>query len=151
MKEQTPVPLPNPSDVRAEWLGDMIDREQKRYPVMKLSTQGLLLLIDIEKAFCAGAWLSVIVLSYAVVDATLRDVTSGDYKSPASELYGGNRDLDWLRNLRNQIVHVGQPGNQSALWKLAPYNLPECHAALEEESKRAVMLAYRQVYAQDGM
>jgi len=33
------------------------------------STHGLLLLIDIETV-CAGAWLSVIVMSYGVIDAT---------------------------------------------------------------------------------
>ena len=117
---------------------------------MKLSTQGLLLLHDIEKAFCAGAWLSVIVLAYAVVDATLRDITTGDYRSKTAELYDSNPELEWLRNLRNQVVHVSTPGTPSTLWKLPPSDLIGCHNALEPEAKRAVALAYRQVYAQAG-
>lgn len=135
---------------RTLWLHRTIDQERKKYPVMRLSTQGLLLLYDIEKAFCAGAWMSVIVLTYAVVDATLRDIAIGDYKSKAADLYGSNSDLEWLRNIRNQIVHVSPPGTPSALWKLPPNNLAACHEALEPEARRAVTLAYRQVYAQSG-
>ncbi|MDB5810172.1 MAG: hypothetical protein JWN94_2294 [Betaproteobacteria bacterium] len=117
---------------------------------MTLSTQGLLLLYDIEKAFCAGAWISVIVLSYAVVDATLRDVATGDYYGKAADLYGSNFELEWLRKMRNQIVHVPPPGTPSLLWKQQPSNFPACHEALEPEAQRAVTLAYRQVYAQPG-
>jgi hypothetical protein len=132
------------------WFHRIIDQERKTYPVMRLSTQGLLLLNDIEKAFCAGAWISVIVLTYAVVDATLRDIATGDYRSKAADLYGSNSDLEWLRNIRNQIVHVSPPGTRSELWKLPPSNLAACHEALEPEAGRAVTLAYRQVYAQSG-
>jgi len=145
--------LPTTGDIAHErrlWLDRAIAQERKSYQVMKLSTQGLLLLHDIEKAFCAGAWMSVVVLAYAVVDATLRDVVTGDYKSQAADLYGSNPDLEWLRNLRNQVVHVSAPGTPSTLWKLPPSDLMGCHNALEPEAKRAVTLAYRQVYAQSG-
>ena len=144
------LPSTNLAHERMSWLHRVIDQERKSYRAMTLSTQGLLLLYDIEKAFCAGAWLSVIVLAYAVVDATLRDVATGDYKSKAADLYGSNSDLEWLRNIRNQIVHVSPPGTPSALWKLPPNNLPACQEALEPEAKRAVALAYRQIYAQAG-
>ena len=112
-----------------------------------LSTQGLLLLRDIELSFCAGAWLSVIVLSYAVVDATLRDIETGDYKSKAADLYGENEDLDWLRRLRNELVHVLPPGSPSLVWKHSPNDLVACHAALEADACRAVTLAYKAIYA----
>lgn len=124
-----------------------MDREGGVRNGMKLSTQGLLLLRDIERAFCAGAWLSVVVLAYAVVDATLRDVVTGDYKSKGVDLYRSNPDLDWLRNLRNAIVHVSPPGSASVLWKLPASDLSACHEALEEDAQRAVALAYRHVFA----
>lgn len=124
-----------------------MDQERKRQGVRMLSTQGLLLLCDIEKAFCAGAWISVIVLAYAVVDATLRDIATGDYKNNAAHLYGSDPDLKWLRNIRNQAVHVSPPGTPSVLWKLPPSNLAACQEALESEARRAVVIAYRQVHA----
>jgi hypothetical protein len=122
---------------------------ERRHGVRTLSTQGLLLLCDIEKAFCAGAWISVIVLAYAVVDATLRDIATGDYKSKAADLYGSDADLEWLRNIRNQAVHVSPPGTPSVLWKL-PSNLAACQEALEPEARRAVVIAYRQVHVHSG-
>lgn len=142
--------VPSSSDTAQErrtWLRLLIAQEQKRHPSTVLSTHGLLLLHDIEKSFCAGAWVSVIVLSYAVVDATLRDVATGDYRASARDLYGRNPDLEWLRNLRNQIVHVSPPGSASDLWKLPANDLVACHEALELDARWAVTLAYRQVFA----
>lgn len=138
---------PDTAHERRAWLHLTIVQEQKRYSSTVSSTHGLLLLHDIEKSFCAGAWVSVIVLSYAVVDATLRDVTTGDYKASTRDLYGRNPDLEWLRNLRNQIVHVSPPGSASNLWKRVPNELAACHESLEPEARRAVALAYRQVFA----
>ncbi|MES2383280.1 MAG: hypothetical protein V4593_01945 [Pseudomonadota bacterium] len=135
---------------RMTWLDRAISQEGCVRNGRMLSTQGLLLLRDIERAFCAGAWLSVVVLAYAVVDATLRDVATGDYKSKAADLYGSNPDLDWLRTLRNEIVHVSPPGSPSGLWKLPATDLSACHEALEHEAQRAVALAYRQVFAQQA-
>jgi hypothetical protein len=124
-----------------------MDSERKTHGVRTLSTQALLLLCDLEKAFCAGAWISVIVLAYAVADATLREIATGDYKSKAADLYGSNADLEWLRKIRNQAVHVSVPGSPSVLWKVPPNNLAACQEALEPEAKRAVVIAYRQVHA----
>jgi hypothetical protein len=145
--ESTSPLSPNVAHERARWLLETMDRERKTHGVRTLSTQGLLLLCDIEKAFCAGAWISVIVLAYAVVDATLRDIATGDYKSKAAYLYGSDADLEWLRNIRNQAVHVSPPGSPPALWKLPPNNLAACQEALEPEARRAVVIAYRQVHA----
>jgi hypothetical protein len=139
------------SDERNLWLTRTREEERRTYPRMKLSTQGLLLFMDIERAYVAGAWLSVVVLSYAVVDATLRDIVTGDYKRAAREIYGANADLDWLRTLRNDIIHVSAAGTPSTLWKRPPSDLAACHAALEDDAQRAVRLAYRQVYAQAGV
>ena len=139
------------SDERNHWLTRTREEERRTYPRMKLSTQGLLLFMDIERAYVAGAWLSVVVLSYAVIDATLRDIVTGDYKRAAREIYGANADLDWLRTLRNDIIHVSAAGTPSTLWQRPPSDLVACHAALEDDAQRAVRLAYRQVYAQAGV
>jgi hypothetical protein len=137
-----------PGDGRHErqtWLLRTLEQQRHKRPSFTLSTQGLLLLRDIEIAFCAGAWLSVIILSYAAIDATLRDVQTGDHDSMTAEPYGDDPELDWLGGLRNQLVHVSPPGTPSAVWKLPPADLIACHAALEPETKRPVAMVYRQI------
>jgi hypothetical protein len=113
---------------------------------MKLSSHSLLLLIDIERAFCAGAWLSAIVLSQASIEATIRQVVKEDYESGAARLFGNDPELRWLRELRNEVLHSGEPGTPSKIWMRSSDNIPECHAALEPEARRAVVVAYRAMY-----
>ena len=113
---------------------------------MKLSSHSLLLLIDIERAFCAGAWLSVIALSQASIEATLRQVVNEDYESSAAKLFGNDAELHWLRDLRNEVLHASEPGTPSKLWKRSSDNIPDCHSALEPEAQRAVVVAYRAMY-----
>ena len=111
-----------------------------------ISTSALLLEVDIRTAFCAGAWLSVIVLAAAAIEAQFRHVYTEDYEGKAVALYGTNTDLHWLRELRNEILHVSKPGSKSRLWKLAPNDLYACHQALEPEAMRAVSIMFSSVY-----
>jgi len=143
------VQLPPPGVVedRLQWFQNARRAEGFVGNGDRFSMHSLLLLTDIEKSFCVGAWLSVIVLAYAVVDSTLRDLSSGSYKAKAQGLYSSDPELEWLRELRNQIVHVSPPGTASILWKLPPIDLSACHGALEADARRAVSLAFRQVFA----
>jgi hypothetical protein len=109
----------------------------------RYSTQALLLFTDLEKAFIAGAWVSAIVISYAIVDASLR-TARGDYQAHASKLYGSDAELDRLRGVRNELVHQPEPGSPSLVWTVAGHGIEATHAALEDEARRA--LAYRQVF-----
>jgi hypothetical protein len=117
----------------------------KRYE--PISTSALLLEVDIRAAFCAGAWLSVIVLAAAAIEAQFRQVYREDYGSKSFDLYGLNEDLHWLRELRNEILHAPKPGTKSSLWKRSASDLRACQAALESEAKRAVSIMFRSVYA----
>ena len=56
--------------------------------------EDLLLSYDVEIAFCAGAWLSVIVLAYAVIDATIRDTESGDYEGSTKNYSGKTKTFN---------------------------------------------------------
>lgn len=140
------LPPISTSEERLHWF----QSERRSYGVVKhgsrFSTQGLLLLTDIEKSFCAGAWLSVVVLAYAIIDATYREV-SGDYKASAQDLYASDSDLASLRDLRNQVVHVLPPGSASSLWRASANDLAACHAALESQARHAVELVFRHVFA----
>ena len=132
---------------RRAWLKQAHESVRRRYTELRLSSHSLLLLIDIERAFCGGAWLSVLVLAQASAEATLRQIVANDYASPAVELFGEDPDLAWLRELRNEIIHAGEPGTSSKLWRLSSNNLPACHEALESDARRAVLLAYKSIYA----
>lgn len=92
--------------------------------------------------------MSVIVLSFSCIEATLRQLKTDDYSSNAFELLGDDKDLDWLRTIRNEILHSGEPRSVSKLWKLpSSDDIPACQASLEPEAKRAVRLAFRVIYA----
>jgi hypothetical protein len=117
----------------------------KRYG--PISTIALLLEVDIRAAFCAGAWLSVIVLAAAAIEAQFRQVYREDYDSKLIDLCGSSGDLHWLRELRNEILHASKPGTKSSLWKHSANDLRACHAALEPEARRAVSIMFRNLYA----
>lgn len=126
-----------------------LDVGPKRYG-RPISTTALLLEVDIRAAFCAGAWLSVVVLSAAAVEAQFRHVYTEDYESNAFALYGKNPDLQWLRELRNEILHVSKPGSSSNLWKGNPNDLRAVHHALESEAKRAIAIMFSTNYSQSA-
>lgn len=111
-----------------------------------ISTSARLLEVDIRAAFCAGAWLSVIVLAAAAIEAQFRHVYLEDYDSRAVDLYGRDIDLHWLRELRNEILHVSKPGTESSLWKQSFSDVHACHGALEPEARRAVAIMFGSVY-----
>lgn len=113
---------------------------------MNFSSHSLLLLVDIEYAFRSGAWLSVIVLSFACIEATKRQIATNDHTSKATDLVDDDADVKWLRTLRNEVLHSKEPGTEAMIWKGTPDNIPACQAALEPEAKRAVQLAFRVIY-----
>ena len=133
---------------RSHWL----ERVEKthRHPDASclLSSQGTLLTYDVEKAFCAGAWVSVIVMAHAAIDATIRDTESGDYGSNAKITFGGDPDLEWLRKRRNRLVHVNDRPNGIPQEELDNFDV--FHDSLEEDAKRAVQLLFRAIYASLG-
>ncbi|GAA5177103.1 hypothetical protein GCM10025771_13660 [Niveibacterium umoris] len=111
-----------------------------------ISTHALLLEVDIRRAFVAGAWISTITLAFAAIEAQFRQVFAGDYENRAQLLFGENADLNWLRNLRNSIVHAGQPGLPSPVWGSSPGDLLGTHANLEANARRAVAIMFRENY-----
>lgn len=112
-----------------------------------ISTHSLLLEVDVRIAFVSGAWLSVIAIAFAAVEAQFRQVYNDDYESKAVSLFGSNPDLQWLRTLRNEVLHAGAPGGKSNLWKVVSPDLRESHAALEADARRAIEVMFRSNYA----
>lgn len=64
--------------------------------------------MDMQIAFCAGAWLSVIIMSVSVIDSHLRETEVSNDKIGTLQLlneYYEGEDIKWLRKLRNKYVH----------------------------------------------
>jgi hypothetical protein len=111
-----------------------------------ISSHALMLEIDLRLAYCAGAWLSVIALACAAVEAQARQVTANDYSSPARDLFVDNPDLQWLRTLRNELMHAREPGTASQLWKVGGGDIGANQRALEAEATRAVEVMFQAIY-----
>jgi len=62
-----------------------------------LSEQACALMIDLQAAFCAGAWSGVVILAAAIADA---QAFHAGFPSD-----GRTEERAWLRGLRNALVH----------------------------------------------
>lgn len=111
-----------------------------------MSAHALLLEIDLRIAFCAGAWISAIVLACAAVEAKFRQIDTDDFKTKIETLFGENVDLQWLREMRNELMHSKPPGSPSLVWMVEGHDLGETQAALESAAKRAVEIMFRTLY-----
>lgn len=138
---------PNPELwlTRYEWL--RVAQESAQHPLgtYLVSSQGLFVTFDLEIAFCAGAWVSVIILAHAAIDATIRDTELLDYDSNSKTVFGGDTDLEWLRKRRNSLVHVRKDYDSSDFDMMDNY-----HATLEEDARRAMNLVFRTIFANPG-
>ncbi len=65
------------------------------------SEQACARMIDLQAAFCAGAWSAVIVLAAAIVDAQAPAGADRRADIPGVE----RKTLRWLRGLRNRLVN----------------------------------------------
>ncbi len=65
------------------------------------SEQACALMIDLQAAYCAGAFSAAIVLAAAIVDA---QITPGSSRE-AGVVGVDRKSLRWLRGLRNRLVH----------------------------------------------
>lgn len=108
-----------------------------------LSEQACALCADLQIAFCTGAWIAVIVVSAAAIDAHLREAEGfeGSAKN-AIDLFGSDPKLHALRKRRNTLIHanVDSPAiTVDAQWHDRP--------TLEAEAQEAVMLVFKVFYA----
>ncbi len=101
--------------------------------------------MDLEISFVHGAWLSVIALAAAAVEAhlrhaegyggrTLKDLIACDPELPD--------DVDWLRRRRNQVMHAEE---LSVDWIAAT----EAHR--EREASRALRALFATFYMNPGV
>lgn len=104
--EQTPVDV---WQIRRSWIDNELDSYCLNVGECEASPHAIALFNDMTFAFCAGAWISVVVMSISVIDAQLRETESANEKVKTVDLlkeYYKGENIDWLRRLRNQYVHV---------------------------------------------
>ncbi len=112
-----------------------------------VSEQACALMGEVQVAFCAGAWLSVIVLTVAVIDAQLREteLIEGNTKQILNNL-GMHPDFQKLRIRRNALVHLN-PENPAITVDQQWANRNE----LEQEAMKAVKLMFEAFYMNPGI
>lgn len=109
-----------------------------------VSEQACALIGEVQMAFCAGAWVAVIILSMAVVDAQLRETESPMFKGSTKQLIAAvnaNPDLQRLRERRNALLHL-DPENPAITVDQQWANREE----LENEAREAVKLMFEAFY-----
>lgn len=109
-----------------------------------VSEQACALIGEVQTAFCAGAWIAVLVLAMAVVDAQLRETELPGFTGNTKQLLDTARadpELQRLREKRNAIIHV-EPENPAITVDQQWAN----RAELEQEAKQAVRLMFEAFY-----
>jgi hypothetical protein len=93
---------------RKKWFeGELLARE--RNGSFFLSEQACALIGEAQTCFCAGAWVSVIILAFTVIDAQLREIEMPTFKGNSKDLLsslGLDGRFQKLRERRNQIIHI---------------------------------------------
>jgi hypothetical protein len=92
---------------RSLWIEQEIEKAETGMSYL-VSDHPTALFFDMQRAYCAGAWISVVVMAVSSVDSQLRETEAGDNRIATAMLlkdfYGGESDeIEWLRKLRKQI------------------------------------------------
>lgn len=111
---------------RAEWFWQAHDINAGPQP-LDLEPRAAALLAELEILFCAGAWASVVILGWTLVEGTLRR-SHGDETPPP--------DVDWLRERRNSLAHLAAGGE----------DMP-AEPELETMAQGAVRIVFKTLFA----
>jgi hypothetical protein len=139
------IHLENPSNEMWELHRDWFEQKGERPDggAYLLSEQACAVAVDLQCAFCAGAWIAVVVLAAAAIDAHLHDAEgfTGNAKRAIDEA-GADLQLHTLRKRRNALIHsdLDSPAiTVDQQWSE--------RVRLEEDARLAVELAFRVFYA----
>lgn len=92
---------------RREWIDNELEKTETGLSYL-VSDHSTALFMDMQIAFCSGAWISVVIMSVSVIDAHLRETEAMDTSIGTAKLlkdYYEGAEIDWLRQLRNRYVH----------------------------------------------
>lgn len=130
-------------EARARWFDELAESMAGEASYF-VSEQACALTGEVRMAFCAGAWVAVLVLAMAVVDAQLRETELLGFAGNTKQLLDAaqaNPELQRLRERRNAIIHVNAEDPAITVdrqWA----NRTE----LEQEARQAVRLMFEAFY-----
>lgn len=138
------IHLEHPSHEMWEFRRDWF--EQKAEPPDDgglVSEQACAVVADLQCAFCAGAWIAVVVLAAAAIDAHLHDAEgfTGNAKRVIDEA-GADTQMHTLRKRRNALIHSDTDSPAITVdqqWSE--------RVKLEEDARLAVELVFRVFYS----
>jgi hypothetical protein len=132
---------------RRKWFENLLHQHEALGSYF-VSEQACALIAEAQSCFCAGAWVSVIILAFTVIDAQLRETEVPDFKGHSKELIeilGFDERFQKLRKRRNKLIHssIDKPAiSVDQQWG----NRKE----LEEEAREAVKLMIEAFYLDPG-
>lgn len=139
--EQTPTAI---WQERRNWIDNEIEHYYSEIGECEEGIHAPYLFFDMSSAFCAGAWVSVIVMSISVIDSHLRETEVSEDEIRTVDLlkqYFKGGDLDWLRKLRNKFVHV-----KDGLSVFNEYDFFDDQDKLEEFAKKAIKASLKALF-----
>tara|TARA_B100001287_G_scaffold269662_1_gene267380 strand:- start:1388 stop:1831 length:444 start_codon:yes stop_codon:yes gene_type:complete len=126
--------------IRKQWLqnilNEAVDKENSTLSDMNLNSRAAALMLEAMQVFCAGNWVSALIVSQATIDAALWD--EDGLKGINTNKLRTDVEYVWLRNRRNTILH-SVPGVKPIT--LHDFDLD--NEALEGDAKKALLLTIR--------
>lgn len=128
-------PDPKLWQARAEWFWRAHDINAGPH-ALELDARSNMLLGELETLFCAGAWASVVIVAWSLVEAEQR--AAARVSAARGEETKTEPDADWLRAQRNALVHVAPDRGDN--------DVPD-EATLETMAQGAVRVVFKTLFA----
>ncbi|GFM82447.1 hypothetical protein PSCICN_31390 [Pseudomonas cichorii] len=141
------IPRPEVWGARREWYESHIFHYEELGSYL-VGEQACALISDTQACFCSGAWASVIVISFAVIEAHIRETNPDSSKKQSHALLeerGFGERVQSLRKLRNSLVHAKR--DAPALTMDQQWDERE---KLEVLAKEAVSIMFEIFYSEPG-
>ena len=93
---------------RRIWFELLLDQHESLGSYL-VSEQACALIAEAQSCFCAGAWVSVIILAFTVIDAQVRETETPNFKGTSKkllEVLGFGERYQKLRKRRNELIHL---------------------------------------------
>ncbi|WP_420404104.1 hypothetical protein [Nisaea sp.] len=119
---------------RLSWIDRLVDRESDG-DGLDLAPQAAALFDEMRHCFASGAWLAVLVLGQAALEAEMQQ--DGLNGLALNQVRFGS-DYLWLRNRRNHLLHADDPRPAVTVADFGPGK-----RTLERDARRAIELVVR--------
>ena len=125
---------------RKQWLQNIldeaVDKKNSTLSDMNLNSRAAALMLEAMQVFCAGNWISTLIVSQATIDAALWD--EDGLQGINTNKLRTDAEYVWLRNRRNTILH-SIPG----ITPITPHDFNLDNESLEQDAKQALLLTIR--------